>query len=304
MDIQGISCYQKGKGPISVVILTALGSVGAEWWHIVDRLSNKYNTMVYDRPGYGKSSTPRTARSSRNAAEELNALIERSGIPKPVILMGHSLGGLYAQEFAMRYPETTRGLVLLDPMTVENGDFRNILTEEEYRQSPIDKSAGIKIGKLLCSLGLGFLIRALSKNGIPFYYFNGFSKEARKIILDSRSKRMAYAVALDEYIESEKEENIRELKDFIFSGKRPDIPAALVLHDPDVMVRETMEFGGSSRETAEKIETAWSGYMNNTLKPYDKNQIFIADKGSHYMALTHPDLLDKAVDFILSVRRP
>ena len=275
-----------------------MGSIGAEWHHIVDRLAVKYETMVYDRPGYGNSPGPASPRTPAKAAEELRKVIEDAGISRPVILVGHSLGGLYAQEFAMRFPGRTAGLVLLDPMTVENGNFKTLLNAEEYRQSPIDKGPGIRLGRLFCSLGLGFLVRALSKKGIPFYYFDGFSKEAKKAILDSKARKITYTTCLDEYAESEKEENIRELKGHVFSGKKTDIPAALVLHDPEFMVRETMEFGGSSRDTAEKIETAWAGYMKNTLLPFAPSKTFVAKNGGHYMALTHPELLEEAIAFV------
>ncbi|MCP3805059.1 alpha/beta hydrolase [Allokutzneria sp. A3M-2-11 16] len=43
--------------------------------------------------------------------------LERRGGPGPYVLVGHSLGGLYARLYAKRFPSEVTGLVLLDPTT-------------------------------------------------------------------------------------------------------------------------------------------------------------------------------------------
>jgi pimeloyl-ACP methyl ester carboxylesterase len=42
--------------------------------------------------------------------------LERSRIPSPYVLAGHSLGGMYALSYAHRYPAQVAGIVLLDSM--------------------------------------------------------------------------------------------------------------------------------------------------------------------------------------------
>ncbi|MEH6941871.1 alpha/beta fold hydrolase [Bacillus sp. JJ722] len=45
---------------------------------------------------------------------DLNKILESSKIDTPVILGGHSVGGIYSRLFADKYPEKVSGLVLVD----------------------------------------------------------------------------------------------------------------------------------------------------------------------------------------------
>jgi pimeloyl-ACP methyl ester carboxylesterase len=46
--------------------------------------------------------------------EELRALLRDRGLEPPYVLVGHSLGGLYLQAYARRYPDEVKALVLVD----------------------------------------------------------------------------------------------------------------------------------------------------------------------------------------------
>jgi pimeloyl-ACP methyl ester carboxylesterase len=48
-------------------------------------------------------------------AAELQRLLDEVGIPRPVILVGHSFSGLLIRLYAYCYPQEVAGLVLLDP---------------------------------------------------------------------------------------------------------------------------------------------------------------------------------------------
>lgn len=58
------------------------------------------------------------SRETRLASrKELNALLETLGVNHPIVLVGHSAGGMFARVFASRYPDRVAGLVLVDPAT-------------------------------------------------------------------------------------------------------------------------------------------------------------------------------------------
>ena len=53
---------------------------------------------------------------SADAARDLHVLLERAHAPRPYVIAGHSLGGMFALSYAQRYPTQVGGVVLLDSM--------------------------------------------------------------------------------------------------------------------------------------------------------------------------------------------
>jgi pimeloyl-ACP methyl ester carboxylesterase len=54
-------------------------------------------------------------RTSAQVTDELRELLRTAGVPAPYLLVGHSLGGLYARHYAQRFPDEVAALLLLDP---------------------------------------------------------------------------------------------------------------------------------------------------------------------------------------------
>ena len=69
---------------------------------------------MYDRAGRGRSEPSPDAEDGDQIATDLHTLLERAGLTGPLVLAGHSLGGLYVLDFTARYPEQVAGMVLLD----------------------------------------------------------------------------------------------------------------------------------------------------------------------------------------------
>lgn len=86
------------------------------WDKVIDSLAPEASIFAYNRPGYGNSEKTDTPRDGGTVVEELRQALKQKGLAPPYILVGHSLGGLYMQLFAKRYPQEVRGLVLVDPV--------------------------------------------------------------------------------------------------------------------------------------------------------------------------------------------
>ena len=106
---------QKGEGKRAAIVLTGAGTVALDYYGIQQLLSKEYTVLLYDRLGIGLSASCNLPRSSRSVIEELHELLKVANVPRPCVLIGHSLGGLYARHYAMVYPENVCGLILLDP---------------------------------------------------------------------------------------------------------------------------------------------------------------------------------------------
>lgn len=107
--------HSQGVGDPAVVFLAGAGLSGLDYFNVQTKVAKFTRAIVYDRAGTGWSDPADTPLTSTAVVNELKALLAKLGIVKPVILVGHSLGGLYARHYAMRFPDDIAGLVLLDP---------------------------------------------------------------------------------------------------------------------------------------------------------------------------------------------
>lgn len=107
--------YRSGSGTPSVVFLSGAGTVGLDYLNVQTLAAEVSTAVLYDRAGTGWSDPVALPRSSRQVTDELDELVRVADLPGPYVLVGHSLGGLYARHYAARFPERVAGLVLLDP---------------------------------------------------------------------------------------------------------------------------------------------------------------------------------------------
>lgn len=71
--------------------------------------------VTYDRAGLGWSDPTGTTPTAAGYVRDLHDGLEAAGIAAPYILVGHSMGGVYARAFAHAYPREVIGIVLVDP---------------------------------------------------------------------------------------------------------------------------------------------------------------------------------------------
>lgn len=103
-----------GTGGPVVVFESGLGADLRTWDRVFPAVSERTTAFAYSRPGFGASERSASERSGRVVVEELRELLRARGLKPPYVLVGHSLGGLYLQLFARRYPEEVAGLLLID----------------------------------------------------------------------------------------------------------------------------------------------------------------------------------------------
>lgn len=278
-----------GNGSIDLTIELGLGATAGEWWHIAEKLSEHYCVLLYERQR--SLAVPRTP---ENIARELYALLQKLGHSKKIIILAHSQGGLYAQQFARLYPDLVKGLVLLDPLSANDNAYKTFLSPEEQKKSGFNKAENLVMLEKLAKLHLGFVIKAVMKKAPPFYYYD-FSKDAAAYILASITKPELYSAALEEYRLSHDESVIAPLK-----GKKgfPERPIALITHSNAFSIKETMEFGQTDAAFAHKVEEFWQSLMKEYLT-YSSTATYIqAENSGHFIHLTEPNLIDAGLDWI------
>jgi pimeloyl-ACP methyl ester carboxylesterase len=110
---------EKGSGGPTVLFESGIAATNLNWHHVQGQVAQFTRTLSYDRGGLGWSSAAASARTPGNIAVELHAMLEYAGIKPPYVLVGHSFGGLVMRRFALLYPGEVSGMILVDPMRVE-----------------------------------------------------------------------------------------------------------------------------------------------------------------------------------------
>lgn len=100
-----------GHGP-TIVMIHGLGSTPSHWLPTARLLARDHRVVLIDLPGHGASDMPGDFSLERAALALDAALDDRAD--EPVVLVGHSVGGLVAAAEALQAPSRVRALVLVE----------------------------------------------------------------------------------------------------------------------------------------------------------------------------------------------
>lgn len=122
VDGQNLHIETLGESGPTIVFEAGLGNDSSTWKPITGPIAKFARVVLYDRAGLGQS-LPMTNKDSPITADQvaikLRKLLANADIRPPYMLVGHSLGGLYVQMFARKYPKEVSGVVLLDSASSE-----------------------------------------------------------------------------------------------------------------------------------------------------------------------------------------
>jgi pimeloyl-ACP methyl ester carboxylesterase len=109
---RGVRLYwnEYGSGP-PVLLIMGLSFTHEMWYRIVPCLAEQYRVIVFDNRGMGRSDVPKGRYSIRQMATDALAVLDAAGVAKAHII-GASMGGMIAQEIAIRHPKRVLSLVL------------------------------------------------------------------------------------------------------------------------------------------------------------------------------------------------
>jgi pimeloyl-ACP methyl ester carboxylesterase len=100
--------------PLILFIHGSPGSLSAFIHFLVDSsLIHKTLMVSPDRPGFGYSNFGNAEPSLQKQAEILKPILEKYKANRPIILVGHSLGGPLIARMAMDYPELVDGMIIV-----------------------------------------------------------------------------------------------------------------------------------------------------------------------------------------------
>lgn len=102
----------EGDGEQTLVLVNGLADDLETWvLQMDDLLAAGYRVLRFDNRGVGESAKPAGPYTTRLFAEDTKALVDELGL-RDFHLLGVSMGGMIAQEYALAYGEDLRSLVL------------------------------------------------------------------------------------------------------------------------------------------------------------------------------------------------
>ncbi len=113
LTVRGINIHYESTigNSVPIVLVHGAGGSSKSWSEQLAIFDGQYNAWAMNLPGHGKSEGSLLS-NINDMTKFINDFIEALSLDK-FVLVGHSMGGAIAQEFALQYPEQLRGLVLI-----------------------------------------------------------------------------------------------------------------------------------------------------------------------------------------------
>ena len=114
VDDVELNYRRRGAGP--AVLFIAGYSADSFYWNLqLDAFSRRFTAIAFDNRGTAWSSRGSRPLTIERLARDAAGLLEALGIPRAHVV-GHSMGGMIAQELTLRYPHRVDRLVLAGTM--------------------------------------------------------------------------------------------------------------------------------------------------------------------------------------------
>jgi pimeloyl-ACP methyl ester carboxylesterase len=257
-----------GDGSPTLVLESGWGSAWEVWGRIQPDLSKIARVCSYDRAGYGYSEPRSAPRDADHIALELHDLLLQAHIAGPLVLMGHSFGGLIIRDYATRYPDQVAGLIFVDSVTPSWG-------LEKIKAPPMWFT---RLGsKMACMTNAYHFVGACSwpRPGMDRPRW----QQAMEGVCDA--KQCALGPEEDSFQRSGEET--------LQTGPYGELPVLIFSHDP-------------ARWPAE-WESGWDEMQEDLMKLSSRSRRVIAKKSTHVLSFERPDLISKEVSlFVEQIR--
>ncbi|AJH72149.1 PGAP1-like family protein [Bacillus cereus ATCC 4342] len=266
----------KGTNKQTVVIQTGMTCSFYDWLPIIEKLSQQFTVVSYHRPGYGQSELGNDSRTTRQATKELHMLLQKLDIHDPIILIGHSYGGLCAQHFAMLHEDTLQALILVDSTSM------NLHRLDELHLPISDQTDSDDMWLQKYNTYSKMDVDMLSNELKPM-----LASQSRQQIEFSTSPSLYKATASEL---SEWKNCARSLKELYKTLK---VPLIVIGREPQYSIAQLIK-GGMPIEEATQLEAMWQELIHEQVHLSIHSQYILAEHAGHGIENDRPDIIIEA----------
>ncbi|MEW4325726.1 alpha/beta hydrolase [Rossellomorea marisflavi] len=272
-----VEVWEMGEGS-PVIILTGMNSPIWEWHAVVHALSVQHRVILFNRPGLGKSELGEGIRKTGALAEELAELLPLLAVHEPVVLIGHSYGGLCAQHFARLHPFMIKALLLVDSTSVNLHRLDDLMLPVMDADNDAAWLETCRIYSRKTSEELKDVIAPACVPGLPTLL--------NERLEDFQWNPLMYAAMYSEVTWWKEDTMIMK------NGPGfPQIPLTVVARDKEYVIRQE---DGLPEWEKRIFETLWEKLMYEQSELTDDSRFIIAEESGHAVHLDRPDVVVEA----------
>lgn len=277
-DGRDLHVVVKGEGEPTLVLESGAGGPHTDWAGVFDELAETTRVIAYDRAGYGWSD-PSSSADATSIVADLHEALDLLGISGPIVLAGHSIGGVYVRHYASLHPERVAGLVFIDSSHEDQ--------EARLPEPVADMMASMQLAMTAVAFGSRFgLVRAASRAGVlPEGALPIPSGTAPPEVLEMRVRSSVLRSMAREYgaIPESVEQSLESGSDFgdtailVLSASRlPPMPPAMA------------PYADEMQATWAELQAEFATYSSDT-------RHLVVEGAGHYIHWDRPDIVIEEV---------
>ncbi len=276
--------HRSGSGHPAVVFLPGGGAVGLDYLNVQERAAELTTSALYDRAGTGWSDQVELPRTSAQVTDELRQLLRSADVAAPYLLVGHSLGGLYARHYAQRFPDEVAALLLLDPAHEDYNAYMPQQLVDEWTAWDPDQALPDEFPDEVIQLYRGLFAQEMAD----------WPEEMRDLLIDRHLSQEWLRVGLQEA------KNVDHLYDEVRrAGPMPDVPLIVLSSTGIDSFKRAVSQGTSESLLHEEIEGKRRLYTA-LAKSVPRGEIrLVNDVGHVTLHLRRPDTVLQAIADLL-----
>lgn len=276
---------QKGKNGIPIIILTGMGCSFDEWHDVIETLSKSNRVIMFHRPGLGESEIQNEVRNTQAVVEEINELLLLLEIHEPVLLVGHSYGGLCAQHFVKEHPKKVAGVVLVDSTSVD------LKVLDELDTPVLNEDSSDEIWLENCRT-----YSLMNEEELREIINPTLTKKQKLFPFDVQQRLIKFPVNPTLYKAMHCEiSNWKQDADTIKNlGEFPNVPLIVIGRDKEHNVTLGIEDGLPEWELR-IFEEKWQELITNQMNLSENSKLILAQQASHSIHIDRPDIIIESI---------
>lgn len=281
---------QKGENGTPIIILTGMWCSFDEWYEVVESLSRSNRVIMFHRPGLGESEIQNEARNTQAVVNEINELLLLLKIHEPILLVGHSYGGLCVQHFVKEHPKKVAGIVLVDSTSV---DLR-VLDELDTPVLNEDSSDEIWMENCLA-------YSQMNEEKLREIINPTLTKKQKLLPFNIQQRLLDFQVNPTLYKAMHSEiSNWKQDADTIKNlGEFPNAPLIVIGRDIEHNIKLGMEDGLPESELR-IFEEKWQELIMNQVKLSENSKLILAHEASHSIHTDRPDIIIESITCMIN----